>query len=133
MSRLEQFLKNKAIMETRKEKKVNKIIKDLRTGLEFEIENPEYSLVSDFRKGVKDIDAEKIGDGEASEKDINTYLTACSVLISKCVVDPDLNDPQLKKAFDYSIPYEFIMKNFTMPEIDSWATEIVGLARTIKS
>ena len=133
MSRLEEFLQNKAKVEGRKNKKLKKTIKDERTGLSFEIEDPDDGLISDFRKKVKDIEIEKVANGDATEKDKKVYIEACSYLIAKCIVDPNLNDEKMKNAFAYTIPYEFILKSFNETEIDAWATEIVGLAKTIKS
>ena len=133
MSRLEEFLQNKAKIEGRKNKKLKKIIKDERTGLTFEIEDPDDGLISDFRKKAKNIEIEKVANGDATEKDKKVYIEACAYLIAKCIVDPNLNDEKMKQAFGYTIPYEFILKSFNETEIDTWATEIVGLAKTIRS
>lgn len=133
MNKIEQFLANKAKIVERKGKKVKKTLTDVRTGLEFEIQDPDDEIINDFRKQVKGIDVNKISNGDASEKETSEYMTACAILIAKCVVDPNLNDPKMKEAFNYNIPYEFILDKFTKTEIDTWSTEIVGLAKTIKS
>lgn len=144
MSNLEKILRDKEkILNASKEKR-KFLINHEKTGLSFVFYEPTKSQTYDFREKVKSRGIE-IGGKNYDEKQEKKVLEFEAELLAENLktVFPigedeeetekiDLNNEELKKAYGYSLPYEFFFKIMNEAEIDALFTKLVGFMNTLK-
>jgi hypothetical protein len=144
ISGLENILRNKdKIIKAGKEKRTL-LLNHERTGLSFVFWEPSKHQISDFREKLKSrkIKIESENYTEKQENVVIEFEAEILALNLKTMFltedsqeeadDIDLKNEDLKKAYEYSLPYEFFYKVMTEREIDVTFSELVGFSNTIK-
>lgn len=143
-SGLEKLLRNKDKLINAGKARRTLLLNHERSGLSFVFWEPTKKQLSDFREKVKarKIKLEAESFTEKQEDIVLTFEAELLALNLKTmfftedaeeeIEDIDLKNEDLKKAYDYNLPYEFFYRVMKEREIDAIFSELVGFSNTIK-